>query len=58
MQLPVRYRVLDFSKFTGIDEMTTMEHISRYLIQLEEASVEEAHKVRFFPLSLSGLAFN
>ena len=38
--------------------MTTIEHISRYLIQLGEASVEEAHKVRFFPLSLSGPAFS
>ena len=35
-----------------------MEHISRYLIQLGEAFVEEAHKVRFFSLSLSGLAFS
>ena len=35
-----------------------MEHINRYLIQLGEASVEEAHKVRFFPLSLSGSAFS
>jgi len=38
--------------------MTTMEHISRYLIQLGDASVEEAHKVIFFPLSLSGPAFS
>jgi hypothetical protein len=38
--------------------MTTMEHISRYLIQLEEASIEEVHKVRLFPLSLSGPAFS
>jgi hypothetical protein len=38
--------------------MTTMEYISRYLIQLGDASIEEAHKVRFFPLSLSGLAFS
>ena len=56
--LPPRYRVLDFSKFTGMDEMTTMEHFSRYLIHLEEASIEEAHKVRFFPLSLSRPAFS
>ena len=39
-------------------EMTTMEHISRYLVQLGDASVEEAHKVWFFPLSLSGPAFS
>ena len=38
--------------------MTTMEHISRYLVQLGEASIEEAHKIRFFPLSLSRLAFS
>ena len=34
-----------------------MEHISRYLVQLGEASIEVALKVRFFPLSLSGPAF-
>ena len=38
--------------------MTTMEHISHYLIQLEDASVEEAHKVRFFRLSMFGPAFS
>jgi len=38
--------------------MTTMDHIRRYLIQLGEASVEEAHKIRFFPLSLSRPAFS
>jgi hypothetical protein len=31
VQLPSRYRVPNFSKFTGVDEMTTLEHISRYL---------------------------
>jgi hypothetical protein len=58
VQLPPRYRVPDFSKFTGVDVMTNMEYISRYLIQLGDASIEEAHKVQFFPLSLSGLAFS
>jgi hypothetical protein len=38
--------------------MTTIEHINHYLVLLGEASIEEAHKVRFFPLSLSGPAFN
>ena len=38
--------------------MTTIEHISRYLVQLGEASVEEAHKVRFFLLSLSRPTFS
>jgi hypothetical protein len=35
-----------------------MEHISHYLVHLGEASIEEAHKARFFPLSLSGPAFS
>ena len=32
VQLLPRYRVPNFSKFTRVDEMTTMEHISPYLI--------------------------
>jgi hypothetical protein len=34
-----------------------IEHVSRYLTQLGEASLKEAHRVRFFSLSLSGPAF-
>ena len=34
-----------------------IEHVNRYLTQLGEASVEEAHRVRFFSLSLLRLAF-
>ena len=34
-----------------------MEHISRIIAQLGEASLEDAHRVRFFPLSLSGPIF-
>ena len=55
--LPTTYRLLEFAKFTGQDSTSTIEHISRYLTQLGEASVEEAHWVCFFSLSLSGLAF-
>ena len=55
--LPPRYRVLDFTKFTGQDGTTTMEHVSHFLAQLGETSSEQAHMVRFFPLSLSGPAF-
>jgi len=31
VQLPSRYQVPDFSKFIGVDEMTTLKHVSRYL---------------------------
>jgi hypothetical protein len=55
--LPANYRLLEFAKFTGQDSTSIIEHVSRYLTQLGEASVEEAHRVHFFSLSLSGLAF-
>ena len=49
--------LLEFAKFTGQDSTSTIEHVSRYLTQLGEVSVEEAHRVCFFSLSLSGPAF-
>ena len=53
----MNYRHPEFAKFTGQDSISTIEQVSRYLTQLGEASVEEAHRVRFFSLSLSGPAF-
>ena len=55
--LPTNYRLLEFAKFTGQDSTSTIEHVSRYLMQLGEASVEDALQVHFFSLSLSGSAF-
>lgn len=55
--LPSRYKTPNFSKFSGQDNVTTYEHISRFLAQSGEASGIEALRVRFFPLSLSGSAF-
>ena len=59
--LPENYRLLEFAKFTGQDSTSTststIEHVGRYLTQLGEASIEEAHRVHFFSLSLSGPAF-
>ena len=57
VSLLVNYRLPEFAKFTGQDSTSTIEHVSRYLTQLGEASIEEAHRVRFFSLSLSGPAF-
>ena len=54
--LPTNYRLPEFARFTGQDSTSTIEHVSRYLTQLGEASIEEAHRVHFF-LSLSGPAF-
>lgn len=43
--LPSHYQIPELSKFTGQDGTSTIEHISRYITQLGEASVEDAHKV-------------
>ena len=53
----MNYRFLEFAKFTGQDSTSTIEHVSRYLTLLGETSIEEAHRVRFSSLSLSGPAF-
>ena len=55
--LPTNYRLPEFAKFTGQDSTSTIEHVSRYLTQLGGASIEKAHRVHFFSLSLSGPAF-
>ena len=52
--LPTNYRLPEFTKFTSQDGTSTIEHVSRYLTQLDKASVEDAHQVHFFSLSLSG----
>ena len=56
--LPANYRLPEFAKFTGQDSTSTIEHVSRYLTQLGEEYIEEAHQVHFFSLSLSGPAFS
>jgi hypothetical protein len=47
----------EFTKFSRQDDTSTVEHIARYLMQLGEASADVAFKVRYFPLSLMGSAF-
>ncbi|MVG17057.1 hypothetical protein, partial [Aeromonas jandaei] len=56
--LPPRVKVpTDLSKFSSLDDTSTVEHISRYLLQLGEANTEDAFRVRYFPSSLTGPAF-
>jgi hypothetical protein len=55
--MPHRYRVPDFTKFSGQDNLTMIEHISKFLVQCGEASGNDALKIRLFLLSLSGSAF-
>jgi hypothetical protein len=55
--MPHRYRLSYFTKFSGHDNITTIEHISLFLVQCREASGSDALKIRLFPLSLSRSAF-
>jgi hypothetical protein len=54
---PRGYRVPKFSKFSGDDGKTTLEHVGQFILQCGEASDNDALKLRMFSLSLSGTAF-
>jgi len=55
--LPNRYKVPDFTKFSGQDDTSTMEHVNRFIMQCGEAANRDELRVRLFSSSLSGLAF-
>ena len=55
--LPHKYKMPDFTKFSGQGEVSTMEHVNRFLLQLGEAGNYDALRVHLFSLSLSGSAF-
>jgi hypothetical protein len=54
---PRGYRVPEFSKFSGEDGKTTLEHVGQFILQCGETSANDALKLRMFPLSLSSTAF-
>jgi hypothetical protein len=55
---PQGFRVPDLAKFTGDDAKTTYEHIGQFLAQVNNVGITDVHKIRMFPLSLTGTAFN
>ncbi|KAK1607091.1 hypothetical protein QYE76_030764 [Lolium multiflorum] len=55
--LPPKYRLPEFSKFSGSDGSSSIEHVSRYLAQLGTISASDELRVRFFAQSLTGSAF-
>jgi len=55
--LPNRYKVPDFTKFSGQDDTSAMEHVNRFIIQCGEAANRDELRVRLFSSSLSGSAF-
>jgi len=52
------WRVPDFVKFSGDDNRSTWEHISKYITQLGEAGSSKSLRVRMFSLSLTGTTFS
>ena len=55
--LPHKYKLPDFTKFSGQGEVSTVEHINRFIMQCGEAANQDALRVRLFSMSLSGSAF-
>jgi hypothetical protein len=59
---PRGYRVLEFSKFSGEDSKTTLEHVGQFILQCSEASTNNTLKLRMLfylclALLLLGLLF-
>jgi hypothetical protein len=46
--LPLKYRLPEFTKFSGLEGSSSIEHVSRYLVQLGMISVSDLLRVRFF----------
>jgi hypothetical protein len=55
--LPPKYQLPEFTKFSGSEGFSSIEHVSRYLAQLGMISVSDPLRVRFFSQSLTGPAF-
>jgi hypothetical protein len=55
---PQGFRVPNPAKFTGDDAKTMYEHIGQFPAQVNDVGITDMHKIRMFPLSLTGAAFN
>jgi len=58
VSFPIGWRNPEFTKFNGDDSRITWEHVSQYILQLGEASFNDALRVRLFSLSLTGMTFS
>ena len=58
-QIPVphKYKLPDFTKLSGKGEVSTVEHIKRFIMQCGEVANQDALRVHLFSMSLSGSAF-
>jgi hypothetical protein len=55
--LPPKYQLPEFTKFSGAEGSSSIEHVSRYLAQLGMISVSDPLRVRFLSQSLTGPTF-
>jgi hypothetical protein len=55
--LPPKYRLPEFTMFSGAEGTNFIENVSRYLAQLGMILVSDPLRVRFFSQSLTGPAF-
>ena len=46
--LPHKYKMPNFTNFSGQGEVSTMEHVNRFLLRLGEADNQDALIVRLF----------
>jgi hypothetical protein len=54
---PQGFKIPEFTKFSGDDDKSTLEHIGQFTIQCGAAASIDICKMRLFHLSLSGAAF-
>ncbi|XP_050895924.1 uncharacterized protein LOC127102621 [Lathyrus oleraceus] len=55
--LPPRWKVPKFTKFSGDTTESIIEHVARYLIEAGEISNNENLRIKYFPSSLTKNAF-
>jgi hypothetical protein len=55
---PWGFWVPDLAKFMGDDAKTAYEHIRQLLAQVNDVGITDIHRIRMFPLSLTGTAFS
>ena len=55
--LPHKYKIPDFTKFSGQEDVSTVEHVNKFILQCGEAANQDPLRVRLFSLSLSASAF-
>ena len=55
ISLPPKYRLPEFTKFSGSEGASSIEHVSRYLMQHGMISVSDPLRVRFCRYPVTGI---